>query len=116
MLSAMSTIGWQGLDKGHEILLRMSTDYRDNVRYVVANNLLMVFKDNRKVTKETARIFLKFAKDSDEDIRRSVFYDIAEFPDLFSDFKEEFKEAAKYAKNDCSTEVRNDAIRAFDAL
>lgn len=116
ILSALSTIGWQGHDKGHEILLRMSTDPRNNIRYVVADNLLMVFGDGRKVTEETAKIFLKLAKDSDEDIRRSVFYDIAEFPDIFSSFIEEFKEAAEYAKNDSFLEVRNDAARAFDGL
>ena len=116
ILSALLTIGWQGHHKGHEILLRMSTDPRDNIRYIVANNLLMFFGDGRKVAEETAKIFLKFAKDSDEDIRKSVFYDIAEFPDIFSNFKEEFKEAAEYAKNDSSLEVRNAATRAFHAL
>lgn len=116
LLNAISTIGWQSHDKGHEILINMSSDPSDNVRYVIADNLLMVFGDNRKVTEETARVFLKFAKDTDEDIRRSVFYDIAEYPDIFSDFKDVFKAAAKHAKNDSFEDVRNDAIRAFDAL
>lgn len=115
-LSAMSTIGWQCHNEGHEILLRMSSDARANVRYIVADNLLNIFGDNRKLTKETAQVFLKYAKDPDEDIRRSVFYDVAEFPDIFSDFKEEFREMAKYAKNDPSIDVRNDAIRAFEVL
>ena len=116
ILSALSTIGWQGHEKGHEILLHMSSDARENIRYVVANNLLMVFGDDRKITEETAKVFLNYAKDNDEDIRISVFYDIAEFPNLFSDFKEEFKTAAKYAKNDSSEEVRNYAAKAFDLL
>lgn len=115
-LSAMSTIGWQCHNEGHEILLRMSSDSRVNVRYIVANNLLNIFGDNRKLTKETAQVFLKYAKDPDEDIRRSAFYDFAEFPEIFSGFKEEFKAAAKYAKNDSSMDVRNDATRAFDVL
>jgi hypothetical protein len=88
IVKALSTIGWQKLDIGHEILLRMSSDPRANVRYVVANNLLMVLGNNQKVTEETARVFLKFAKDPDEDIRSSIFWDIAEYPDIFSDFKE----------------------------
>lgn len=116
LLSALSTIGWQCHDKGHEVLINLSSDPRDNVRYVVADNLLMVFGDNQKLTEETARVFLKFAKDTDEDIRRSVFYDIAEYPDIFFDFKDEFKAAAKHAQNDTCKDVRNDAIRAFNAL
>lgn len=116
LLSALSTIGWQCHDEGHEILLRMSSDPREDVRYIVANNLLMVFGNDRKITKESAKVFLKFAIDPDEDIRRSVFYDIAEYPDIFSNFKEEFKSAAQHAKNDSSFSVRDNATRAFDAL
>lgn len=116
IVQALSTIGWQKLDVGHEILLRMSSDSSANVRYVIANNLLNVLGENCKITKETAEVFLKYIKDPDEDIRSSVFWDIAEYPDLFSDFKEEFKSAAKYAQNDASIEVRNEAIRVFDIL
>lgn len=115
-LAAISTIGWQGHDKGHDILLRLSSDSRAEVRYVVAGNLLKIFGDSRKVTEETAKVFLTFAQDPDEDIRWSVFYDMAEFPDIFSDFKEECIAAALHAKNDSVLEVRNEATRAFDAF
>jgi len=116
LLSAMTTIDWQCHNEGHKILLNMSSDSRDNVRYVVANNLLTVFDDNQKITTECANIFLKFAKDPEEDIRLTVFYEIAEYPHIFSDFKEEFKAVAQYAKNDSSLEVRSNATRAFNAL
>ncbi len=116
LLSALSTIGWQCHDKGHEIMLRMSSDNRDNVRLTVAYNLLGIFDEERKITEETASVLLRYAKDIDEDIRRSVFYDIAEYPELFSDFKDEFKTAAEVAKNDSSLYVRSEAIRAFDSL
>jgi len=116
LLSALATLANQGHPEGHKILLQMSSDPRDNVRYRVAYGLLYVFNDERKITEETAKAFLKFTKDSDEDIRASIFYDIKEYPEMFSDYKSEFIAVAEYAKNDSSEDVRKYALSALEAL
>ena len=76
----------------------------------------MAFGDHRKVTEKYARVFLQFTEDPVEDIRRCVFYNIAEYPELFTDFKAAFKAAANKAQNDDIVIVKEEATRAFAAL
>ena len=116
LLSALSTIGWQCHETGHQLLLKMSADPRDAIRFTIADNLLTLFKNGRKVTQDYAEAFLRFTSDPDEDIRRSVFYDIAEHTEIFSDFKEVFLEAARQAQNDPSPDVQKEALKALNSL
>ena len=68
------------------------------------------------MTKEYANAFLTLAKDTDDDIRWSVFYDITQFTSLFTAFKNEFLEASQNAMNDYSNDVSKQAKLALKAL
>lgn len=63
-----------------------------------------------------ANALLKFAKDTDDDIRLSVFYDVAEYPDLFTTYRDVFKQVANSAIKDPNKKVGERARRAFKTL
>lgn len=116
LLSGLSAIAWQCHQEGHKILQKMSSDSRDYVRFNIANNLLMVYGDYRKLSKKDAEIFLKLAKDKDEDIRSCVFYDIADYPEIFSEYKTEFIFEAQGVLRNSNPELKREATRALKAL
>jgi hypothetical protein len=113
LLWALSAIAWQCHPKGVEILLKMQSDPGEQVRYIVANNLLI---SNQVVSDEIANAFIKFTKDPSEEVSSSVFYDIAEYPKLFTNQRKLFLKAARFAFDDSSQEVKKEALRAYNSL
>jgi hypothetical protein len=113
---ALSAIGWQCHQVGTEVLWRFVDDKRASVRHIVADSLLMAYGADREIPDSVASALLSLAKDTDSDIRWSVFYDLAEFPDLFKAYRDAFKQAAHSAKQDPDRGVREQAGRAYDAL
>lgn len=116
LLSGLNTIAWQRHLEGHKILQNMSSDSRDYVRFNIANHLLMIYGDLRKLSKKDAEIFLKLAKDDDEDIKSCVFYEIADYPEIFSEYKAEFIYEAQKSSIDSNSELKKEGLRAIKAL
>jgi hypothetical protein len=112
---ALSAIGWQKHPAATAVLLRFVDDPRASVRYKVANNLYMAFADIQ-LPAAVAQVLLRFAQDPDRDIRWSVFYDVAEHPQLFEAHRAAFLAAAQAALRDDDTHVREQARRAVDGL
>lgn len=113
---ALSAIGWQCHPDGVEYLLKYIDDERDFIRTVVGDNLTKVYNEDDEIDATIAEALLKLARDVYLDIRWSVFYDIAEYPKLFTTFKNEFKAAAELAKQDPDETVREQAERALKQL
>ncbi len=116
LLWALSAIGWQCHPDGIDVILRFVDDERTFIRRVVGNNLLMACKGNFDMPPTVAKALLILAKDKDDDIRWSVFYDVAEFSDLFADYRDAFKQAAHSAKQDSAKNVREQANKAYKAI
>ncbi len=94
LLWALAAIGWQCHPAGTDVLLSFVSDERASVRRVIGNNLCMACKEDRKIPAPVAEALLTLAKDEDSDIRRSIFYDIAESPDIFKNYLDAFKQAS----------------------
>ncbi len=116
LCSALAAIGWQCLPAGTDVLLRFTDDERSSVRYVVSNTLHMGSCRDGGVPEAAASALLSLACDPDEDIRWSVFYDVAEYPGLFASHHKEFKKLAHDAMQDPVEKVREEASRAYEAL
>jgi len=113
---ALAAIGWQCHPSANEVLLRFAGDERASVRHVVANNLLNGCKGGIALSAPIAHALLRLAKDADEDVRWSVFYDVAEYPELFSPFRDVFRQSAQDALQDLVQDVQEEARRALEAL
>lgn len=113
---ALAAIGWQCHPSANEVLLKFVDDERASVRSVVANNLLKGCKGGTALSAPVAQALLRLAKDADEDIRWSVFYDISEYPELFSTFRDVFRQAVQDAQQDLDERVREQAWEASEAL
>lgn len=116
LLWALSAIGWQCHPDGTDILLSFAQDDRASIRRVVGDNLINAFDEDQGIPVAVADALLTFAKDTDSDIRWSVFYDISDFPRLFMSYRDAFIQAAKQAKQDPVEDVREQASKAYNAL
>jgi hypothetical protein len=112
----LSAVGWQLLPEGMDILLSQIEHENCGVRWRVANKLLMLCPESREMPKAMAQAFLRLARDPDEDIRWSVFYDMAEHFQYYHCYQDEFVAAAAHAENDPVAKVRKEARRASEAL
>jgi len=112
----LAAIGWQCHPSANEVLLRFAGDERASVRHVVANNLLNGCKEGAELPAPVAHALLQLTRDADEDVRWSVFYDVAEYPECFSAFREVFRQSAQDALQDLDERVREEARRAVETL
>ncbi len=116
LAGALSAIAWQRVPGYVDILLRWRDDPRDLVRYKVADNLLMTADEDQPLPEPIVDALLAFATDPDDDIRWSVFFDVADWPRMFADRREAFRAAARAALDDEDHTVGEQAARALAAL
>lgn len=116
IVCALSAIGWQCHPVSKSILLKWKNDLRDEVRYIVAMNLFNVCVKHEKMPKDIAETFIAFAKDKDPDIRLSVFYDMAEYPELFKEYQSDFLKVIIEAEIEVDIDVKKEIQRAHHSL
>lgn len=115
--SMLSALACQKLPLARPALLSLADHDDEWTRHRVANDLLCTLEDNSApVPDDVNEAFLTFAEDENGDTRWSVFYDVAEYPELFAHAADRWMAAATEALDDVDDEVRQVARRALDAL
>lgn len=112
----LSAIGWQGLPEALPVLLRFARHQHASVREMVGGQLRNLSLTPEGLSHEVAMALLEHARDQDAHVAWSVLYDVADTPELFVAYRDEFREAARDALDADDAQLRDIAAKALSAL
>lgn len=116
LAAMLCAIGWQKLPQGEQVLLRYVDDARHKVRDAVANNLLMAVEPEMGPSEGVLDALRALSQDASSWIREGVFYEVAEFPELFLRQRERFVESARQVVDSHPAGETSEARRALRVL
>tara|TARA_Y100000782_G_scaffold115436_1_gene158411 strand:+ start:11240 stop:11977 length:738 start_codon:yes stop_codon:yes gene_type:complete len=116
LISGLVAVGWQCHANSQTLFDSFIEDKRTEVRQVIADNLLNLVKDKDSMTPFVIDGFNRLGRDSEADVRWSIFYDISEHFELFEKEKDSFRQLILEGINDTDKAVQQQAVSAFDKL
>lgn len=116
LISGLMAAGWQCHANSQTLFHSFIDDKRPEVRQVIANNLLNLVRDKDSMTPFVVEGFNRLGRDSEVDVRWSIFYDISEHFELFEQRKDSFYQLILEGMDDPNQKVQQQAVSAFDKL
>lgn len=116
LIAGLAAVGWQCHPDAQALFSRFIGDHRPEIRQVIANNLLGMVKSEDSLITFVIAGFNQLGRDSDPDIRWSIFYDIAEHYELFQKDKTSFYQLILEGKEDADSRIQALAVTAFEKL